>query len=131
MDRPTVLLVEDEPSVRELVADVLRDDGYDVIEAQDAQEAVRALDAAALPAGRVSLILIEMLLPGMGGLGVLGYAGARVGCPPIVAMSTSPKLLEAAVRAGARAVLYKPFDLRELRGAVSGHCGVSVHAPAV
>jgi CheY-like chemotaxis protein len=121
----TILLVEDEPSIRELVADVLREQGYDVVEAQDGMEAIRALNEQCLHANPFCLIVLGMILPRMDGLGVLGHLTALRLYLPVVAMSASPGLLAAAVAAGARAVLYKPFDLNELLGAVSGCCSPS------
>ncbi len=122
MGRSTVLLVEDEPAVRELLADVLRDDGYDVLEAESGVAAVRALDEHGPPAGDLSLVVMDMMLPGMDGLDVLDHLGVPVARLPVVAMSASRTLLRAAVAAGARAGLYKPFDLNELRAVVSAYC---------
>jgi PleD family two-component response regulator len=41
--RETILLVEDEPDIRELVAEVLKDRGYTVLEAQDGEDALRVV----------------------------------------------------------------------------------------
>jgi two-component system, OmpR family, response regulator len=122
MGRHTILVVEDEPSVCELVADVLRDQGYDVVEAQDGVEAIRALEQRDPSASELSLILLGMVLPDMDGLRVLSHVRALGACPPIVAMSASRRLLAAALASGARAALYKPFDLNELLGVVADHC---------
>jgi CheY-like chemotaxis protein len=132
MGRPTVLLVEDEPAIRDLVADVLHDEGYDVVEAHDGVEAIHALDEHSRQAGGLSLLLMDMMLPGMDGLGVLGHLRALGVDLPVVAMSASRQQLAIAVSAGVRAALYKPFDLNELLGAVAGHCTpcARVSAPA-
>jgi two-component system phosphate regulon response regulator PhoB len=58
-----ILVVEDEAPVRELVAATLEADGFDVLEAADAETAERVLDAT-LP----SLILLDWMLPRMSGL---------------------------------------------------------------
>ena len=122
MGRHTILVVEDEPSVRELAVDVLRDQGYDVVEAQDGVEAIRALEQRDPSASELSLILLDMMLPGMDGLRVLGHVRALGACPPVVAMSASRRLLATALATGAQAALYKPFDLNDLVGTVTGHC---------
>ena len=44
-DRPVILIVEDEVLVRMLIADILQEDGFKVIEAKDATEALRVLEA--------------------------------------------------------------------------------------
>jgi CheY-like chemotaxis protein len=130
MGRATILLVEDEPPIRELVADVLRDEGYDVLEAKDGMEAIHALDEHGPPAGDLSLIVVDMMLPGTDGLGILSHLGAPEIGPPVVAMSASGYLLSAAAAAGARAVLSKPFDLNELLRVVASHCLACDQGPA-
>jgi DNA-binding response OmpR family regulator len=122
MGRATILLVEDEPPIRELVADVLRDEGYDVLEAQDGVEALRALDEHSPATDDLSLVVMDIMLPSLDGLGVLRHLGAPVSGPPVVAMSASRHLLSAALAAGARAVLSKPFDLNELLRVVASQC---------
>jgi two-component system response regulator (stage 0 sporulation protein F) len=122
MGRHTILVVEDEPSVRELAVDVLRDEGYDVVESQDGVEAIRALEQRDPSASELSLILLDMMLPGMDGLRVLGHVRALGACLPVVAMSASRRLLATALATGAQAALYKPFDLDELLGVVADHC---------
>jgi len=60
----TVLLVEDEPSVRTLVRDELRKLGYQVIEAKNGVEACLL---ATQQAGSLQLLLTDVVMPGMGG----------------------------------------------------------------
>ena len=56
----TVLVVDDEPTVRMLIVDVLTESGYRVIEAEDGPEGLRALHAP----GRVDLLVTDVGLPG-------------------------------------------------------------------
>jgi len=65
----TVLLTEDDPDVRELVSAFLRDLGYVVLAAADAQEALRLLDAHE----EIALLLTDVTLPG----GTTGFTLAR------------------------------------------------------
>jgi two-component system cell cycle sensor histidine kinase/response regulator CckA len=60
----TVLLAEDEPSVRALAATVLRDAGYTVVEAANGADALRAAEGHE---GPVHLLLTDLVMPGMGG----------------------------------------------------------------
>ncbi len=60
----TVLLVEDEAPVREFVRRTLELAGYTVIEAQHPNEALKTLE---LLAGRVDLVLTDVVMPGMSG----------------------------------------------------------------
>ncbi len=60
----TVLLAEDDDSVRVVMGEVLRDLGYQVLEAREGRE---ALAIAAGYAGRIELLLTDVVLPGFGG----------------------------------------------------------------
>lgn len=57
------LVVDDEDSVRMCTADVLGDMGYDVVEADSAEEALRALDGGVTP----DILVTDHLMPGMSG----------------------------------------------------------------
>ena len=59
-----VLVVEDEPRVRQLVAKVLRRRGFVVMEAEDAEAAMRLFGAQAAD---ISLLLTDVVMPGMNG----------------------------------------------------------------
>jgi CheY-like chemotaxis protein len=60
----TILLVDDEPDVRDLVREILERKGYHILEARDAEEALRV--AAAHP-DRIHLLLTDVVMPGMNG----------------------------------------------------------------
>jgi two-component system cell cycle sensor histidine kinase/response regulator CckA len=59
-----VLVAEDEPMVRSIMARTLRDCGYSVLEAADGREALKILEAQG---GRVNLIVADVVMPDMGG----------------------------------------------------------------
>jgi two-component system, cell cycle sensor histidine kinase and response regulator CckA len=58
-----VLLAEDEPMVRGIMARTLRDSGYGVLEAADGRRALEMLEARG---GRVSLVIADVVMPGLG-----------------------------------------------------------------
>ncbi len=60
----TVLLVEDEPALREMVQELLEDAGYTVVSAEDGAD---ALDKAATHAGPIHLLLTDVVMPGVTG----------------------------------------------------------------
>jgi CheY-like chemotaxis protein len=60
--RETVLVVEDEPELRELVSEVLQLQGYTVLEARSAED---GLAVAAHHAGRIDLVITDVFMPGM------------------------------------------------------------------
>jgi len=61
----TILLVEDEPSLRSLAAEILRNQGYEVIEASGGDEALRLSEQGAT--SKIDLLLTDVIMPGMGG----------------------------------------------------------------
>ena len=124
MGRPTVLLAEDEPAVRMLAAGVLRAEGYQVVEVQDGVEAIRTLDSKQPPADNVSVVLLDMMLPQVDGMGVLRHLAEHGNDVPVVAMSASAQHLAMAAGAGVQTALAKPFNLVELLDAV-GRCGMA------
>ena len=73
---PTILICEDEPSLRELVRATLGS-GYDYVDASDGDEAARLIHAH-----RPSLIVLDRMLPRVSGVGsaVLGDLRARRAC---------------------------------------------------
>jgi two-component system response regulator MprA len=123
---PVVLVVEDEPAVRELITDALRDEGYRVLEAPDGHAALRAVNAPSPITPCPDLVLLDVRLPGIDGLQVLQQLAAPRGRVPVVVMSTSPEHLAVAQAAGADAVLPKPFELDRLVSVVEAYCS---HAP--
>jgi two-component system cell cycle sensor histidine kinase/response regulator CckA len=64
LEGETVLVVEDEPSVRMIIGRVLREQGYRVLEAPHGQD---ALAIASDPATRIDLIIADVVMPGLGG----------------------------------------------------------------
>ena len=106
-----MLLVEDDESLRRIVARHLRGRGYDVVDVASAEDAVRALDAGVRP----SLVLLDLNLPGDTGWDLLrGPALAAAGSPPVViasATTVNPRRLEEFRVAG---YLPKPFPLDTL-----------------
>jgi two-component system cell cycle sensor histidine kinase/response regulator CckA len=69
----TVLIVEDERPVRELIRDVLRLQGYTVLEAEDGQQ---ALAAATSHAGPIHLVVLDAILPGVTAAELMGLLQA-------------------------------------------------------
>lgn len=106
-----LLLVEDDESLRRIVARHLRGQGYDVVDVVSAEDAVQALDAGIRP----SLVLLDLNLPGDTGWDLLrGPALAAAGSPPVViasATTLNPRRLEEFRVAG---YLPKPFPLDTL-----------------
>jgi PAS domain S-box-containing protein len=113
-----ILVVDDDDSLRDLIADVLRDEGYRLVTARDGQEALD-LVAVETPA----LILLDWMMPGLGGAEVAGelrqrYPGLDV---PLVVMTAGGVAHERAASIGAAGSINKPFEIGVLLDQVSRH----------
>ena len=108
---PHLLLVDDEESLRNVVAERLRDSGYEVTEAPDGEAAVKALDGFAF-----DVVVSDLRLPGVDGREVLETALTRY--PGIVAIVvTGYGTVKDAVdmtRLGVADFIAKPFQFDEL-----------------
>src|SRR5262245_7579012 len=120
--RPTVLVAEADPTVRQMVIETLRDDGYSVLEAYDGLEVIRAVDQSLRASHEPRVILLDLRLPTVDGIGVLHHLAAHGDDVPVIAISASVEHLDAALSAGARATLATPFDLDELLTVIAAAC---------
>jgi CheY-like chemotaxis protein len=107
-----VMVVEDDADTRELIAEVLRDEGYSVVTAANGAEALAALRSdVPLP----SLIVLDLMMPVMNGWKFLDerLSDATLSRIPVLVLSADPTRQLATSR-GAVAVVSKPFDLPRL-----------------
>jgi CheY-like chemotaxis protein len=109
----TVLIADDEPSVRLLVQATIESDGYRVLEATDGNEAWSLIQEY-----RPSLVLLDVRMPGRTGLEILREIKAK---PDLVATkvilltaSAQESEINAGLVAGADFYLTKPFSPRDL-----------------
>ena len=106
-DRSHILVVEDELIIRMLISDALRDEGFAVIEAVSADEAVDILIAGMA----IDLVFSDVRMPGsIDGLGLLRFVNQRFPELPVVLTSAhlDPSL---ALAGGAKHFLSKPYKL--------------------
>jgi len=104
---PTVLVVDDDDAFRQVVVDILRPEGYRILTAGSAEEALRL--AAAEPP---DLVLSDQRMPGLDGLELTRRLRAGAEPPEVVLMTaygTIPQAVEA-VRTGAADYLTKPLE---------------------
>jgi CheY-like chemotaxis protein len=114
-DPTKTLVVDDDPGLLGVFADVLREEGYDVDTAANGVEA-----EARLSAGQYDLLVCDMVLPDSSGLEIIQTARRRGQDPPIVLITGHPTLQTAiaAVEKGAARYLQKPVSRAELLAAV-------------
>jgi len=106
-----VLVVDDEENVTHLVSSALRFDGFETVTADNGQSALAAV-AEADP----DLVVLDVLMPGMDGLGVLQNlraAGSQVPVIFLTARDTANDRI-GGLRAGADDYVVKPFSVEEL-----------------
>jgi DNA-binding NtrC family response regulator len=110
-ENETILIVDDDPHVLEVLDARLQSAGYSVLKAEAGQAAL-----ALLKNNKIDLMVSDMKMPGMGGMEVLARARALQPGLPFVfltAYGTIPDAVKA-VKAGAVDYLAKPFDGKEL-----------------
>jgi CheY-like chemotaxis protein len=109
----TLLVAEDDAAVRQLVASSLRQDGYRLLLAASAEE---ALDIAQTHAGSIDLLLADALMPGRSGIDLAHeLAKSRPELPVILMSGYAYATLAAGGLEPTVSLLQKPFTPRELR----------------
>ena len=115
-----VLVVEDDPDMRELERRVLTDAGHDVLLAENGHEALRALETH-----RPSVIVLDVMMPGMDGLTFLlerMQRGIAVDVPVVCVSAAGPALAGEAMKRGAAEFIGKPVSLEDLCERVAHYC---------
>jgi two-component system, NtrC family, nitrogen regulation response regulator NtrX len=111
-----ILIVDDEMGIRELLSEILRDEGHDVLPAENAAAA-----RAARNAGRPDLVLLDIWMPDTDGITLLKEWAANGQLTMPVVMMSGHGTIETAVEAtriGAMDYLEKPVALQKLLAAV-------------
>ena len=124
MSAARILVVDDEPTVREVVARYLELDGYAVREVADGTAV-----AAAISEFRPDLIVLDVMLPGRSGLDVLRDIGDEV---PVILLTARTEEADrvAGLELGADDYVVKPFSPRELVARVRSVLRRSTATPA-
>ncbi len=106
----TVLVVDDEPIVRDVVVRYLRREGFDTLEAGDG-DAARTLIATGTP----ELVVLDLMLPGTDGLSLCRWIRSR-GDLPVIMLTARGEAADRIVglELGADDYVSKPFSAREL-----------------
>jgi len=112
-----VLVVEDEPTVRETVAEALAADGLRVVTASDGRQALERFRAE-----QPDLVLLDLMLPELSGMEVCRIL-RRESSVPIIMLTARDSEVDKVVglEVGADDYVTKPFSLRELQARVRAH----------
>jgi two-component system, cell cycle response regulator CpdR len=117
-----ILLAEDDAATRDLVQRALGLDGHEVIVTQDGSEALDYLRAAPAP---VQLLISDVQMPALDGIGLVEAGLKAVPGLRVVLMSGFADELGRAehLRSKIARVISKPFTLEQIRSAVKGALG--------
>ncbi|MEW5774118.1 MAG: HDOD domain-containing protein [Thermodesulfobacteriota bacterium] len=107
----TVLVVDDEEHIREILREALEAAGYPAETAADGQEALRRLAK-----GRYRLMLLDIRMPSRSGLSLLSAIRGKVGRMPVIVLTgmAAPEELDEARALGAARCVRKPFQIESL-----------------
>ena len=109
-----LLIVEDDETIRETVGDSLRSEGFEVLTHGNGADALRLLNDQST--GEIDLIVLDLMLPGMGGLDLCRELRRTSHQTPILVISARDSETDRVVglEVGADDYLVKPFGLKEL-----------------
>lgn len=113
-----VLVVDDDPDIREAVQDILSFEGYEVVQADNGREALELLNRQ--PPLRPCIILLDLMMPVMDGEEFVSHLQRQpeLAALPVILVTASGR----GMFPGVKAIIKKPFEMDELLAAVSEHC---------
>lgn len=118
-DKTSILVVDDEDTVRDILCENLVECGFDVSSARDGQEALQRIDDGCRP----QVVITDIIMPRREGLEVImelrkKHPGIRLIAISGGGRTKSADFLQLAERLGADAVMPKPLDIDELERTV-------------
>jgi len=125
--RRKVLLIEDDASIRTIVSEVCRRDGYEVVEAAAGRPGIQAAVSS-----EPDLVLLDWVLPDISGIEVCREMRRQGVSSPIVMLTgrTSKVDIVVGLEVGADDYITKPFDARELSARLGAHLRRASMVPA-
>jgi CheY-like chemotaxis protein len=114
-----ILVVEDDVQFRQMLLDMLQQDGHQLASAGDGAQAIKLLATL-----RPDLIITDILMPGMDGVELIMALSKQDNATPMIAMSggrrsiTAEFNLDSAALLGVKSTLSKPFSRTDLRAAI-------------
>lgn len=108
---PTILVIDDEKSVRDLVSIIIASRGYNVASAEDAVEGMKLVESL-----RPDLVLMDYMMPGVDGLTALGQIRAAYPDTYVIMFTGkgSEEIAVALMKGGASDYILKPFNNQNL-----------------
>lgn len=126
MTKKTILLVEDDVSLAELLIEYLTPEGYEIIHAKDGQQGL----SIALKSTQIDVILLDVMLPKMDGFEVLNRL-RKTNFTPVLMLTAKGDDFDRiyGLEAGADDYLPKPFNHRELSARIKAIIRRTNHTP--
>lgn len=111
MEQNRILIVDDDPNIREVLSVLLGSEGYSVDQAEDGEEALKKVDKDK----NIDLVILDIMMPGMSGVEVCAYIRKKSPVPVLflTAKSQDQDKVEAYTEGGDD-YLVKPFSQTEL-----------------
>ena len=103
-----VLVIDDQPEIRNLMVEILKKRGYQVSTASDGHDALTQFALA-----RPDLVITDLTMPGLNGYQICRLIRG-ISSVPVLVMSAQMGAEDMAYRMGADAFIPKPFDLEDL-----------------
>ena len=109
-----VLIVDDDPAQRRILEETLKRFGFETRLAASGEQALQVLEGP--DAGTISLVLLDLVMPGLDGMGVLAKVHGKPGMPPFIVQTANGSIdaAIAAMRAGAVDFVVKPASPERL-----------------
>ena len=121
-----VLVVEDDPDIRQAMAELLQDEGYECLLAQHGVDALEILDHH-----RPSLLLVDLLMPVMNGVELIARVrgdGRWSDLHIVVMTAAGERIIGVDLDSLKLPVLRKPVDVASLSAMLARHAGVHTEA---
>lgn len=105
-----ILIVEDDVAITRVISAYLQKENYEIVIVQDGEQAIEMYESI-----QPSLILLDIMIPGIDGWGVLSYIREKNACPVIMltALSKTDQMLSG-LNLGADDYITKPFVTAEV-----------------
>ena len=106
-----IMVVEDDPAVRQLIGEILRDAGHEVVECSSGEEALGCIDLV-----RPALITLDLAMPYMDGITFLRTLKKLPGLEntPVIFVTAAPESLRKAILSEEHVTISKPFFIDQL-----------------
>ena len=113
--KPTILIIDDEDSIREFYFLGLKDRGFSVLAAKNGLDGLKLAKTK-----HPGVVVLDVVMPGLAGLQLFKEVRKRVPAAPVVVMSgySADQAVISLLEAGARELIQKPFTLETLASAI-------------